>query len=420
MATVAYGSLPFQQQIAFFRGKRNVLTESYLDVWEAQHDTAFMVAGANRIDLLADLREAVRRAIEDGETLANFRARFDVIVAKHGWDYNGGRNWRTRVIYETNLRQSYNAGRWAQEQKLKKAMPWKRYRHSDAVEHPRPVHESWDGKIWAVDDPVWLVIHPQNGWGCQCSTELLSDRDLRRLGKTGPDAPLELKWVDVMVGQRSPGGPRLVRTVEGIDPGFAYAPGSSLDTWPVRRGGPVTPPAMQRGMEQATQELLRKSTRLPASTAAAMLADAMQLERARDALQAGYAAFQAAAIENATAARGNYLVGMLGGDLLQVMGTRGITPASAAVSARAEDVLRAIASGTAADQLAQLPTLLRDARAVLWDAATGELLYLVAAGDDAMLVRVAVTGSICEVRSVQAVDDTAALARYTLLQGSLA
>lgn len=420
MATVAYGSLPLQQQIAFFRGKRNVLTESYLDVWEAQHDTAFMVAGANRIDLLADLREAVRRAIEDGETLANFRARFDVIVAKHGWDYNGGRNWRTRVIYETNLRQSYNAGRWAQEQKLKKAMPWKRYRHSDAVEHPRPVHESWDGKIWAVDDPVWLVIHPQNGWGCQCSTELLSDRDLRRLGKTGPDAPLELKWVDVMVGQRSPGGPRLVRTVEGIDPGFAYAPGSSLDTWPVRRGGPVTPPAMQRGMEQATQELLRKSTRLPASTAAAMLADAMQLERARDALQAGYAAFQAAAIENATAARGNYLVGMLGGDLLQVMGTRGITPASAAVSARAEDVLRAIASGTAADQLAQLPTLLRDARAVLWDAATGELLYLVAAGDDAMLVRVAVTGSICEVRSVQAVDDTAALARYTLLQGSLA
>ena len=70
MASPAYGRLPFSEQIAFFRNKRNVLTESYLDVWGAQHDLAFMVAGANRDDLLADLREAVRRAIEDGGTLA--------------------------------------------------------------------------------------------------------------------------------------------------------------------------------------------------------------------------------------------------------------------------------------------------------------------------------------------------------------
>ncbi|HEY1132681.1 MAG TPA: hypothetical protein VGF12_24950, partial [Roseateles sp.] len=119
MATVAYGSLPFKQQIAFFRQKTNVLTDSWLDLWEAQHDNGFMVAGANRIDLLADFRQAVRAAIEDGETLAQFRTRFDSIVAKHGWDYNGGRNWRSRVIYETNLRQSYNAGRWHQEQQLK-------------------------------------------------------------------------------------------------------------------------------------------------------------------------------------------------------------------------------------------------------------------------------------------------------------
>ena len=221
MAAVAYGSLPFQQQIAFFRNKRNVLTESWLDLWESEHDNGFMVAGANRIELVADFRDAVRRAIEDGETLADFRTRFDSIVAKHGWDYNGGRNWRSRVIYETNLRQSYNAGRRDQQQRLKKVRPWKQYRHSDAVEHPRPVHQSWDGKIWHIDDPIWDVIETQNGWGCQCYTQTLNDRDLKRLGKTGPDEPLQLEWTEVLVGQRSPGGPRLVRTPVGIDPGFA-------------------------------------------------------------------------------------------------------------------------------------------------------------------------------------------------------
>ena len=36
-----------------------------------------------------------------------FREDFDAIVARLGWDYNGGRDWRTRVIYETNLNTSY-------------------------------------------------------------------------------------------------------------------------------------------------------------------------------------------------------------------------------------------------------------------------------------------------------------------------
>lgn len=111
MATVAPFALPFKQQIAFLRNKRNVLTESWVDLWESQHDNGFMVAGANRVELVADFRDAVRAAVEDGETLESFRKRFDSIVAKHGWDYNGGRNWRSRVIYETNMRQSYNAGR---------------------------------------------------------------------------------------------------------------------------------------------------------------------------------------------------------------------------------------------------------------------------------------------------------------------
>jgi hypothetical protein len=42
----------------------------------------------------------VDKAITGGTTLEDFRKDFDRIVAKHGWDYNGGRNWRSKVIYE--------------------------------------------------------------------------------------------------------------------------------------------------------------------------------------------------------------------------------------------------------------------------------------------------------------------------------
>lgn len=419
MAKVAPGSLPFQQQIAFLRSKRNVLTDSYVDLWESQHDNGFMVAGANRVELVADFREAVRAAVEDGETLASFRTRFDSIVAKHGWDYNGGRNWRSRVIYETNMRQSYNAGRWHQEQALKKAMPWKQYKHSDAVMNPRPVHQGWDGMVLPVDHPAWKVIHPMNGWGCQCYTQLLSDRDMKRLGKTGADPSPELKWVDVMVGQRSPGGPRLVRTVEGIDPGFAYAPGSSLDTWPPARGkAPRTPPAVQRTLEQSAQDALRKSTRLPAAAAEGMLREVFAMKRAQDALQAGYAEFQANAIAG-TAQASQYMVGMFDDVMLRAMGGRGITPATAAIAVREAEILQMLVSGPTPALLAQLPSYLRAPLAVLWDAQRGELLYLGTDGALLIVTRVGVSGAMPEIRGASVIDTTAALERYPLLRGSL-
>lgn len=224
-AGASYGRVPFRQQIEFFARKAKLPTTGWADVYAQEHDWAFMVAGANRDDILSDFQTAIRRAIEDGRTLEQFRQDFDAIVARYGWDYNGGRNWRSRVIYETNLRQSYNAGRYEQQMKLAKAMPYIRYKHSDAVQHPRPVHQSWNDKIWRADDPIWNVIFPANGWGCQCYTESLSERDLKRLGKTGPDPTPQLNYQSVTIGQRSPGGPRTVNVPEGIDPGFEYAPG---------------------------------------------------------------------------------------------------------------------------------------------------------------------------------------------------
>lgn len=104
-------SLPFAEQNQFFRRKLNLPTNAWTDIYTREHDYAFVVAGANRDDLVQDFRQAVEKAIADGTTLEEFRRDFDRIVAKYGWSYRGGRNWRSRVIYETNMRSSYMAGR---------------------------------------------------------------------------------------------------------------------------------------------------------------------------------------------------------------------------------------------------------------------------------------------------------------------
>lgn len=225
--TLSHGKLPLHQQIDFFRQKISLSTQSWTDIYNAEHDHAFVIASAIRRDLVADLRTAVDKSIANGGTLDQFRKDFDHIVGKHGWQYKGERGWRTNVIWETNLRQSYNAGREAQmaDPELRKRRPYGLYRHGDS-RHPRPEHKFWNNTVLPLNDPWWSTHTPQNGWGCKCKKLMLSQRDVERLGLKVGDAPV-VEWEDRIIGQNSPNGPRTVRVPKGIDPGFEYAPGHS-------------------------------------------------------------------------------------------------------------------------------------------------------------------------------------------------
>lgn len=229
MANVAYGSLPFKEQIEFFRRKANVPTNSYADIYNSEHDYAFVVAGANRNALLNDFRAAIDKAISQGTTLEEFRKDFAEIVEKHGWSYNGSFNWRSRVIYETNLNSSYQAGRYQQLRDAK--FPYMEYLHSDYVEHPRELHQSWNHLVLNFNDPWWDSHFPPNGYGCQCRVRGRTTGDLKRMGKNGPDTAPTINWIDRVIGENS-GDPRIVRVPEGIDPSFEHIPGQSrLDTF---------------------------------------------------------------------------------------------------------------------------------------------------------------------------------------------
>lgn len=225
---VSHTQLPFQEQVRFFRNKVNLPSDAWTQLWHQGHDHAFVVAGANRDALVADFRQAIDKAISQGTTLAEFRKDFDKIVARHGWSYKGGRGWRSRVIYDTNMRTSYAAGRYAQLQQVKATRPYWQFVHTP-VAHPREQHVGWDGMVLHADDPWWSAHYPPDGWGCQCVVNSLGDRDMERLGKSGPDTAPPVRYHTVTVGKTGP-APRRVRVPEGVDPGFAYAPGASAWT----------------------------------------------------------------------------------------------------------------------------------------------------------------------------------------------
>lgn len=178
----------------FFMRKLNVPSQRWDDLWQAEHARAFTVAGAMRADLLQDLREAVAAAVQGGESYDQFRERFEEIVARRGWTgwtgegSEAGRAWRTRVIYQTNLSTAHAAGRYAEmtEPETLAHLPYWQYRHN-TVNNPREEHQVWDGLVLRADDPWWQTHYPPNGWMCRCDVRPVSERMLRRMGKSGPD-----------------------------------------------------------------------------------------------------------------------------------------------------------------------------------------------------------------------------------------
>jgi len=216
---------PFPEQLAFFRQKlgRLVPTTRWDDLQKSAHDTAFMVAGATKADLLADLATAVERSIAEGKSLEAFRRDFRGIVERHGWHgwtgegSKAGRAWRTRVIYTTNTATSYAAGRLAQLREG--GFRYWVYRHNDSVERPRPQHQAWNGLTLPPDHPFWQTHYPPNGWGCRCYVVgARSERGARRLGgDPGKTLPEDWNAIDAKTGEPP-----------GIGKGWGYRPGDTV------------------------------------------------------------------------------------------------------------------------------------------------------------------------------------------------
>ncbi len=211
MPSIAFNR-PFEEQAEFFKRKLSLPAERYDSVQRSAHDHAFMVAGAVQADLIADLRAAIDKAINQGTGLAQFQKDFDKTVGQNGWDYKGPRNWRTQVIYNTNMRTSYASGRYQQlsDPDVLKSRPYWRYVHSDSVINPRAEHQAWDNLILDAKDPWWSTHYPPNGWGCQCTVQAIATDELGDYQKQQPDDP-----------------PTDSLDTTGIDDGWDYAPGQA-------------------------------------------------------------------------------------------------------------------------------------------------------------------------------------------------
>lgn len=248
--TNALKPLAPKEAVNFFRQKGYKTGFSWQDVWHEEHAYAFTVAKAMRNDILQDIRTAVDEAITEGVPFKEFARKLEPTLADKGWwgrkeliDPKTGEKKlvqlgsprRLRTIYHTNLRSAYSAGRWERIQRVKKTRPYLRY-VAILDNRTRDQHRSWHDIILPVDHPFWEQFYPPNGWGCRCTVQQLSERDLERRGlSVTPDDQLpkqKRSFVNKRTGE-------ITRVPAGIDPGFDFNIGAA-------RMKALTPPPLDR------------------------------------------------------------------------------------------------------------------------------------------------------------------------------
>lgn len=195
----------FAEAIAYHRNKLALPSKAWTDIFGREHGRGFIVAGAATDELVTGFHQAIGKTLAEGRTLADFRKDFDQLVAAHGWSYNGSRGWRSGVIYNTNLSQAYNAGRWEQAKSLDD--PVGRYRHNPS-DHERKEHKAWHGTTLPLSHSWWGTHWPINDWGCHCQVDVLSARAAKLAGWTVSDDPPPDPMVEHTVN--TPTGPMTV------------------------------------------------------------------------------------------------------------------------------------------------------------------------------------------------------------------
>lgn len=269
----AFGLKP-EKAIEYFKAKGFRITWDCHEMLESAHARAFTVAKVMRTDILQDIYGELTKALEQGQTFADWKKNLTPRLKAKGWwgevvneatgeIANVGPH-RLRTIYETNIQTAYAVGQYQEDMKNTADRPWWMY-VAVMDKRTRPAHAALNGLVFRYDDPFWDTHHFPNGFGCRCGKRCLTDARLEekikageaaRRSTVGPNANATLSTVDKPLDRE---GKRMA-TVTSVktrglngqevamapDPGWNYNPGKAAPLWLERQRGEMRPSPGQK------------------------------------------------------------------------------------------------------------------------------------------------------------------------------
>lgn len=168
----------------YFKDKLDVPTGSWRDLLVHEHRWAFSIAGVTQSQILEDVRRSLISELEKPEGLSyrEWLKNFDQVTERSGWHPDG---WRSRLIFQQNVRNSFASGRWHQMTSpglLRETGGWQwRHRWPD---NPRLDHLSLNGKIYPPGEKDFdgQGVPPGSHFHCHCVLTVVSRVEMEDMG----------------------------------------------------------------------------------------------------------------------------------------------------------------------------------------------------------------------------------------------
>ena len=196
-ARIVADGLPPEDAIRFWRQRANLTWDEAKELSEAARARAFYVTGLLQQDLVNKVSDALRQALENGETLEDFRKRIPEIIKNQGW-----KDYRVETIFRTNMQTAYAAGRYAKMTAVKKTRPYWQY-IAIMDKRTRPSHAVLHEKIYPANHEFWESNYPPNGFRCRCAVRTLSQRQIDSENlEVQKEMPKPQFWTDPATNQQ--------------------------------------------------------------------------------------------------------------------------------------------------------------------------------------------------------------------------
>lgn len=181
--------------VDYLKDKKPELHFDYDEIMHNAHHRAFTVAKITKLDLLSDIQDSLKTAMDEGKPFKQWQEEIKPTLQKKGWwgeveainpktqevknIYVGSR--RLKNIFDTNMRVAYNRGRYQnQMDSLGEYFYYSAIMDSDT----RPGHAKLHGTVLEKNDPFWDTNYPPNGWRCRCKVRVYTKEELARRGIT--------------------------------------------------------------------------------------------------------------------------------------------------------------------------------------------------------------------------------------------
>jgi SPP1 gp7 family putative phage head morphogenesis protein len=186
MAKISHDPLRFEEALAAFRARVPITDDELAELLDEETERAFWVAGITQADIVAQVFDAIDRAIEEGTTFDEFESDVsDALERSWGAEIPG----RLETIFRTNLAGAYNRGRYRilTHPAVKRERPYWRL---DVIDDDRTsdICEELIDTVLPQDDPFWSSHYPPLHHACRTHISALTEEEAAEAG--GPtDAP---------------------------------------------------------------------------------------------------------------------------------------------------------------------------------------------------------------------------------------